>query len=79
MLSKLPKKLPNIKANFVKKYCQALSKIQTMFCKLNESLNYGLVVKAKIWTVNLLINCQNSVIYGKMAVNYKKGLWNPIL
>ena len=26
----------------------------------------------QILTVNLLINCKNSVIYGKMAVNYKE-------
>ena len=31
----------------------------------------------QILTINLLINCKNSVIYGKMAVNYEElVLWN---
>ena len=35
-------------------------------CKL-RICSYG-----QILTVNLLINCKNSVIYGKMAVNYEE-------
>ena len=42
------------------------------FHKTLQILKLRICSYGQILTVNLLINCKNSVIYGKMAVNYEE-------
>ena len=45
---------------------------QGQFHKTLQILKLRICSYTQILTVNLLINCKNSVIYGKMAINYEE-------